>query len=80
MSTESYDNGDKTEAAAAPTELQEVRTRGGHPDDRSQPALPVQHRSLANPSPLGLLSFATGFMLSFASSSTSILTITQVYS
>jgi succinate-acetate transporter protein len=39
------------------------RTAGGHVDDRSQPSLPVVHRSFANPAPLGLLSFATGIFL-----------------
>lgn len=38
-------------------------TAGGHPNDRSQPALPVVHRKFANPAPLGLLSFATGIFL-----------------
>lgn len=40
--------------------LEPARTANGHIEDRSQPALPVVHRRLANPSPLGLLSFATG--------------------
>jgi len=40
-----------------------LRTAGGHTDDRTQPSLPVVHRSLANPAPLGLLSFATGMFL-----------------
>lgn len=40
--------------------LEQVRTAGGHVEDRAQPSLPVYHRRLANPSPLGLLSFATG--------------------
>lgn len=39
-----------------------ARTHGGHIADSAQPALPVYHRRLANPSPLGLLSFATGKM------------------
>jgi uncharacterized protein len=63
MST-SYDHADKLESAVAENEeqspLARLRTKGGHPDDRSQPALPIVHRSFANPAPLGLLSFATG--------------------
>lgn len=43
--------------------IERLRTRGGHEDDRSQPALPVVHRTFANPAPLGLLSFATGIFL-----------------
>ncbi|KAK4686699.1 uncharacterized protein P7C73_g3420, partial [Tremellales sp. Uapishka_1] len=40
-------------------------TPGGNPQDSSQPALPVFHRKLGNPAPLGLLSFAaTTFVLS----------------
>lgn len=38
-------------------------TEGGHVEDRTQPSLPVVHRRFANPSPLGLLSFATGIFL-----------------
>lgn len=40
--------------------LERLHTAGGHVDDRSQPALPVYHRTFASPSPLGLISFATG--------------------
>ncbi|SPJ85581.1 probable FUN34 - transmembrane protein involved in ammonia production [Fusarium torulosum] len=40
--------------------LRPTTTAGGHVEDRGQPALPVVHRRFANPSPLGLLSFATG--------------------
>lgn len=40
--------------------LERLHTAGGHINDRSQPALPVYHRSFASPSPLGLISFATG--------------------
>ncbi|KIL85025.1 hypothetical protein FAVG1_11897 [Fusarium avenaceum] len=40
--------------------LRPTTTAGGHVEDRRQPALPVVHRRFANPSPLGLLSFATG--------------------
>ena len=41
-------------------QLEQIRTAGGHLDDRTQPSLPVVHRRFANPAPLGLLSFATG--------------------
>ncbi|KAL4738644.1 GPR1/FUN34/yaaH family-domain-containing protein [Aspergillus similis] len=43
--------------------LDRTHTAGGHVNDRSQPGLPVVHRTFANPSPLGLLSFATGIFL-----------------
>jgi succinate-acetate transporter protein len=43
--------------------VERIRTKGGHIDDRGQPSLPVVHRSFANPAPLGLLSFATGMFL-----------------
>ncbi|CEI70853.1 unnamed protein product [Fusarium venenatum] len=43
--------------------LRPATTAGGHIEDRGQPALPVVHRRFANPSPLGLLSFATGIVL-----------------
>ncbi|RSL63660.1 hypothetical protein CEP51_013275 [Fusarium floridanum] len=39
--------------------LRQTLTEGGHVEDRTQPSLPVVHRRFANPSPLGLLSFAT---------------------
>jgi uncharacterized protein len=62
--SDEYTASDMAEKGAATT-LERQRTAGGHPDDRSQPALPVVHRSFANPAPLGLLSFATGiFMIS----------------
>ncbi|CRG92433.1 hypothetical protein PISL3812_09492 [Talaromyces islandicus] len=44
-------------------DLEKLRTAGGHVDSRGQPSLPTVHRRLANPSPLGLLSFATGIFL-----------------
>ena len=62
----SYDSADKLEksvevnAHTPPDHLERQHTAGGHDNDRSQPALPVVHRSFANPAPLGLLSFATG--------------------
>ncbi|CAF9940200.1 hypothetical protein IMSHALPRED_001787 [Imshaugia aleurites] len=34
-----------------------------HPNDSSQPGMPIYHRRLANPAPLGLLSFATSVFL-----------------
>jgi hypothetical protein len=43
-----------------PEHLERQRTAGGHVNDRSQPGLPIIHRTLASPAPLGLLSFATG--------------------
>lgn len=46
-------------------ELTVVSSRSGHPLDTSQPAFPLYHRKLANPSPLGLSAFAlTTFVLS----------------
>ncbi|OIW22834.1 hypothetical protein CONLIGDRAFT_658041 [Coniochaeta ligniaria NRRL 30616] len=53
----------KVESSSDNSRLERARTVGGHIEDRSQPALPVVHRRLANPSPLGLLSFATGMFL-----------------
>jgi hypothetical protein len=61
--SDTYDHADKLEAntnGATTAQLERLRTAGGHEDDRTQPSLPVVHRSLANPAPLGLLSFATG--------------------
>lgn len=62
-STECFDHADKIEMNGDGQYLERLRTKGGHPDDRDQPALPVVHRSFANPAPLGLLSFATGIFL-----------------
>jgi len=56
-SDSSYQNGGKMEQAI---QLERATTAGGHVADSSQPILPVYHRKLANPTPLGLLSFATG--------------------
>ncbi|KAJ4325222.1 hypothetical protein N0V84_003604 [Fusarium piperis] len=42
---------------------QTLTEEGGHVEDRTQPYLPVVHRRFANPSPLGLLYFATGIFL-----------------
>lgn len=53
----------KIETSSNNSHLERARTAGGHIEDRSQPALPVVHRRLANPAPLGLLSFATGMFL-----------------
>jgi succinate-acetate transporter protein len=54
-------NGDRGNTA----QLERLQTAGGHIDDRTQPSLPVVHRSFANPAPLGLLSFATGNFTSY---------------
>lgn len=43
--------------------LERLRTVGGHVDDRTRPSWPTTHRRLANPAPLGLLSFAIGIYL-----------------
>lgn len=64
----SYDSLDHAEKGATVSNgeppnaahLERMKTAGGHDNDRSQPSLPVVHRSFANPAPLGLLSFATG--------------------
>ncbi|KAI5229087.1 hypothetical protein E4T42_05042 [Aureobasidium subglaciale] len=61
--TETYDHIPKIESGRDVEHLERMRTAGGHVDDRSQPSLPVVHRSFANPAPLGLLSFATGIFL-----------------
>ncbi|KAG4437051.1 hypothetical protein IFR05_007465 [Cadophora sp. M221] len=63
--SDSYDHASKLENANGGNvaQLERLQTVGGHPDDRTQPSLPVVHRSLANPAPLGLLSFATGIFL-----------------
>lgn len=54
-------------------------TPGGHPVDNSQPAFPVYHRKLGNPSPLGLLSFAiTTFTLSMYNASFRGITVPNV--
>jgi len=62
---EAYDHASKMENAngVSMVQLERLQTAGGHPDDRTQPSLPVVHRSFANPAPLGLLSFATGMFL-----------------
>ncbi|CAH0051764.1 unnamed protein product [Clonostachys solani] len=44
-------------------DISRTYTAGGHVEDRSQPGLPTIHRKLANPSPLGFLSFATSMFL-----------------
>jgi len=68
MSTQTYDNATKLEANSRDTavsneHLNRQHTAGGHLADRDQPSLPTVHRTFANPSPLGLLSFATGIFL-----------------
>ena len=63
--SDGYDHAPKMEANGGNQEqLEKLQTAGGHPNDRTQPSLPVVHRSFANPAPLGLLSFATGEFLS----------------
>lgn len=57
----------KIETSSNHSHLERARTAGGHIEDRSQPALPVIHRRLANPAPLGLLSFATGELATWCS-------------
>jgi len=57
MSSDSYENAGKMESSK---HLERQMTAGGHIADTSQPVLPVFHRKLGNPTPLGLLSFATG--------------------
>lgn len=58
---ESFDHAGKLEAnGGSVAQLERLQTAGGHVDDRTQPSLPVVHRTFANPAPLGLLSFATG--------------------
>jgi succinate-acetate transporter protein len=47
----------------SPNRIERLRTPGGHVSSTEQPSLPVVHRRLANPAPLGLLSFATGIFL-----------------
>ncbi|KAK5048569.1 hypothetical protein LTR84_005660 [Exophiala bonariae] len=68
--SDQFDRADRLEKHAASNSenngqahLERLRTKGGHDDDRTQPSLPVVHRSFANPAPLGLLSFATGIFL-----------------
>lgn len=66
MAQTTYDHASKLESNeegkgdGSIDQLERLKTAGGHVDDRSQPSLPVVHRRLANPSCLGLLSFATG--------------------
>ncbi|KAJ4412370.1 hypothetical protein N0V91_000842, partial [Didymella pomorum] len=54
---------DMEKQAANSDRLERLRTDGGHVASTEQPSLPVVHRRLANPAPLGLLSFATGIFL-----------------
>ncbi|KAL2860165.1 GPR1/FUN34/yaaH family-domain-containing protein [Aspergillus pseudodeflectus] len=48
---------------ASSNHLDRLLTAGGHVNDRSQLPLPVVHRSFANPTPLGLISFAADIFL-----------------
>jgi hypothetical protein len=59
---DSYYHANEMEAANGESvaRLERLQTAGGHINDRTQPSLPVVHRSFANPAPVGLLSFATG--------------------
>ncbi|MCJ1305790.1 hypothetical protein MMC08_008606, partial [Hypocenomyce scalaris] len=57
MSADSYNQAAKMEQQP---HLEHQMTAGGHIAETSQPQLPIYHRKLANPTPLGLLSFATG--------------------
>ncbi|KUL81501.1 hypothetical protein ZTR_09987 [Talaromyces verruculosus] len=63
MSNDTRDVEKTVSRSASDNHIERLRTAGGHIDDRSQAGLPVLHRSLASPSPLGLLSFATGIFL-----------------
>lgn len=54
---------DMEKQAATSDRLERLRTDGGHVASTEQPSLPIVHRRLANPAPLGLLSFATGIFL-----------------
>ncbi|TGO58117.1 hypothetical protein BELL_1307g00010 [Botrytis elliptica] len=65
QNTASFDHASKIEQSNGEnsTHLERLQTDGGHTDDRTQPSLPIVHRRFANPSPLGLLSFATGIFL-----------------
>jgi len=59
--SDNFDHASKMEAnGGSAAQLERLQTAGGHINDRTQPSLPVVHRSFANPATLGLLSFATG--------------------
>jgi uncharacterized protein len=60
--SEVYDHNGKVEENNV-NHMERLQTAGGHQNDRTQPSLPVVHRTFANPAPLGLLSFATGIFL-----------------
>ncbi|KAL2865978.1 acetate uptake transporter family protein [Aspergillus lucknowensis] len=55
--------GETDASAPSSNHLDRLLTAGGHVDDRSQTPLPVVHRSFANPTPLGLISFASDMFL-----------------
>jgi len=59
MSETSYQQAGKMESEHL-ERIERQMTAGGHEIDTSQPLLPIYHRKLANPTPLGLFSFATG--------------------
>lgn len=74
--SQTYENVSKPEANDNnAAHLERLRTPGGHPDDRTQPSLPIVHRSFANPAPLGLLSFATGMEASLLKVSLILITV-----
>lgn len=57
--TAPYQDGDKIEACPSNDYIERIQRQDAH----FQTPMPFVHRSLANPSPLGLLSFATGIFL-----------------
>lgn len=61
--TSSGDNINAEGGQGSSYHLEKLRTAGGNIANTDQPSLPVVHRRLANPAPLGLLSFATGIFL-----------------
>ncbi|KAL5342067.1 GPR1/FUN34/yaaH family-domain-containing protein [Aspergillus crustosus] len=68
MSAETNDfapkhQGENDSSTPSSNHLDRLLTAGGHPNDRSQIPLPVVHRSFANPTPLGLISFASDIFL-----------------
>lgn len=57
----------KHSMSSLPSEKNDIhsssRLEAQRSDDSSQPGMPIYHRRLANPAPLGLLSFATSVFL-----------------
>jgi succinate-acetate transporter protein len=62
-STYPHEDDNVEKGQISPNRIERLRTAGGHIASTEQPSLPVVHRRLANPAPLGLLSFATGIFL-----------------